>query len=237
MKRISLFASAILITGSMSFFSSCNNAPNSQDAEVTDSVAVVEETPMAQELMVDPSASAVTWVGTKPTGQHNGTFGISPDSKLMVENGMLTGGTIMIDMTDIKVLDIEKAEENAKLVGHLKSDDFFAVETHPMTTFTITSLEAIDASTIEMEEGEYTTENPTHKITGNLKMMDVEKAITFYANVSMPSENEVKASAKFNLDRTDFNVSYMAEGMDAVKDKFINNKVNVGFDITAKAGM
>jgi hypothetical protein len=29
----------------------------------------------------------------------------------------------------------------------------------------------------------------------------------------------------------------MAEGVDAVKDKFINNTVNVGFDITAKAAM
>ena len=237
MKRISLFASAILVASLLSFLSSCNNAPKSQDAEVADTLATVAETPAAQELMIDPSASAVTWIGAKPGGQHNGTLGLSSDSKLMVENGTLTGGTIMIDMTDIKVLDIEKEEENAKLVGHLKSNDFFAVDVHPTTTFTITNVEPIDASTIEMEEGEYTTDNPTHKITGNLKMMDVEKAISFYANVTMPSEGEVKASAKFNIDRTDFNVSYKAEGMDAVKDKFINNKVNVGFDITAKAGM
>ncbi len=237
MKRISLFASAILVASSLSFLSSCNNAPSSQDAEVTDSVAVVPETEASQELMVDPSASAVTWIGTKPTGQHNGTLGIAPESKLMVENGMLTGGTIIINMTDLKVLDIEAAEDNAKLVGHLQSADFFAVETYPTSTFTITSIEAVDASTIEVVEGGYSTENPTHKITGNLKMMDVEKAISFYANVAMPSEGEVEANAKFNIDRTEFNVSYMAEGAAAVKDKFINNTVNVGFDLTAKAGM
>ncbi|WP_338759871.1 YceI family protein [Bernardetia sp. ABR2-2B] len=238
MKRIFLFANAILVAGSLSFLSSCNNAPKSQEAEVADTVAVVpEETQSAMELMIDPSASAVTWIGSKPGGQHNGTIGIAPDSKLMVENGTLMGGTITINMTELTVLDIEAAEDNAKLVGHLQSDDFFAVETYPTSTFTITNVEAIDPSTVEMEEGAYTTENPTHKITGNLKMMDVEKAITFYANVETPSEGEVKASAKFNIDRTEFNVSHMAEGVDAVKDKFINNTVNVGFDITAKAAM
>ncbi|AFM04091.1 hypothetical protein Fleli_1681 [Bernardetia litoralis DSM 6794] len=239
MKRISLFASAILIAGSLSFLSSCNNAPKSQDAEVVDTVAVVpEETQATQELMIDPSASAVTWIGVKPTGQHNGTFGIAPESKLMVENGTLTGGTITINMSDIKVLDIEEADENnAKLVGHLKGEEFFATETYPTSVFTITNVEAVDASTIEVVEGEHSTENPTHKITGNLKMMDVEKSISFYANVTMPSEGEVKASAKFNIDRTEFNVSHMAEGVDVVKEKFINNTVNVGFDITAKAAM
>ncbi|PIY08356.1 MAG: YceI family protein [Flexibacter sp. CG_4_10_14_3_um_filter_32_15] len=238
MKRISLFASAILVAGSLSFLSSCNNAPKSQEAEVVDSVAVVpEETQATQELMIDTSASAVTWIGTKPAGQHNGTLGIASDSKLMVENGTLTGGTITINMTELTVLDIEATEDNAKLVGHLQSPDFFAVETYPTSTFTITNVEAVDASTIEVVEGEHSTENPTHKITGNLKMMDVEKSISFYANVTMPSEGEVKASAKFNIDRTEFNVSHMAEGTAKVKDKFINNTVNVGFDITAKAGM
>jgi len=239
MKRISLFASAILVASSLSFLSSCNNAPKSQEAEVADTVAVVpEETQSTKELMVDVSASAVTWIGAKPTGQHNGTIGISPDSKLMVENGMLTGGTIMITMSDIKVLDLQdKPDKNAELVNHLKSDEFFAVATYPTSTFTITNVEAVGASTIETKKGDYTTENPTHKITGNLKMMDVEKAITFYANVTMPAEGEVKASAKFNIDRTEFNVSYKAEGTDKIKDQFINNTVNIGFDITAKAAM
>ncbi len=239
MKRISLFASLILLVSSLSILSSCNNAPKSQEAKVADTVAVVpEETQTTKDFVIDTSASQVAWIGAAPSSQHNGTLGILPDSKLMVESGIITGGVITIDMTDIKVLDIkDNPEKNQKLVNHLKNKDFFAVETYPTSTFTITSVEAIDASTIEIEEGEHTTENPTHKITGNLKMMDVEKAITFYANVAIPSEGEVKASAKFNIDRTEFNVSHMAEGVDVVKDKFINNTVNIGFDISAKAAL
>lgn len=240
MKRISLFASAILVTASLSFLSSCNNSPKSQDAEVADTVATVDtkEVVAAQkELSVVQSESAVTWIGSKPTGQHNGTIGIAEGSVLMIDGGNLVGGMIILDMTDIKVLDIEAAEDNAKLVGHLKSEDFFAVETHPTATFTIASVVPVDATTLEIPEGEHSTQNPTHQITGNLKMMNTEKAISFYANVTMPSEGEVKASAKFNIDRTQWNVSYKAEGVAAVKDGFINNTVNVGFDITAKAAM
>ncbi|WP_291726020.1 YceI family protein [Bernardetia sp.] len=238
MKRISLFASAILVASSLSFFTSCNNAPKSQEAEVADTVATVDtkEVVVAQKnLTVLPDQSAVTWIGSKPGGQHNGTIGIAEGSNLMVDGGNLVGGVITLDMTDITVLDIENAEDNAKLVGHLKNQDFFAVETYPTSVFTIASVEPVDAATLDIPEGEHSTENPTHKITGNLKMMDTEKAITFYANVTMPSEGEVKASAKFNIDRTEFNVSHMAEGTAKVKDKFINNTVNVGFDITAKA--
>jgi len=234
MKRIYLFASAILIAGSLSFLTSCNGS-KSQDAVVADTVAVVPEEPKgAMDLAVDTTTSKVAWIGASPVKKHNGTFGIAPDSKLVVENGTLTGGTITINMNNIKVLDIEKAEDNAKLVGHLKSKDFFAADVYPTSVFTITSVEAIDSAVVA-KEGEYITENPTHKITGNLKMMDVEKSISFYANVTLPAEGEVKAKAKFNLDRTQFNVSFMAEGTGKIKDKLINNTVNIELDITAKA--
>ncbi len=237
MKRISLFASAILVAGSLSFLSSCDNTPKTQDAVVTDSVAVVPEEPKgAMDLVVDTTTSKVAWIGSTPVKNHNGTIGIAPDSKLVVENGTLTGGTITINMNNITVLDITDAKQNGDLVGHLKSKDFFGTDVYPTSVFTITSVEAVD-SAIVVKEGDYVTANPTHKITGNLKMMDVEKSISFYAVVAMPSEGEVTAKAKFNLDRTQFNVSFMAEGTGKVKDKLINNNVNIELDITAKAGM
>ena len=234
MKSISLLASAILVAGSLSFLTSCNGS-KSQDAVVADTVAVVPEEPKgAMELAIDTTTSKVAWIGSTPVKKHNGTFGVTPDSKLVVENGTLTGGTITINMNDIKVADITVAEDNAKLVGHLKSKDFFGVDVYPTSVFTITSVEAVDSAVVA-KEGEYITENPTHKITGNLKMMDVEKSISFYANVTMPAEGEVNAKAKFNLDRTQFNVSFMAEGTGKIKDKLINNNVNIELDITAKA--
>jgi polyisoprenoid-binding protein YceI len=41
-------------------------------------------------------------------------------------------------MDSIIVDDIKDASQNARLVGHLKSDDFFSVEAHPTSILTIT---------------------------------------------------------------------------------------------------
>ncbi len=81
---------------------------------------------------------------------------------------------------------------------------------------------------------EYAVENPTHAITGNLTMRDTTLSIVFPAKVSMTGD-QIMAQAKFNIDRTKWNVSYGDENdMEArAKDKFIYNTVNVGFDIKA----
>ncbi len=81
---------------------------------------------------------------------------------------------------------------------------------------------------------EYKIDNPTHAITGNLTMRDTTLSITFPANVSV-TDGTVSAEAKFNIDRTNWNVSYGDETdpVAQAKDKFIYNTVNVGFNITA----
>ena len=44
---------------------------------------------------------------------------------VMTSGSTVTGGTFAIDMKSIVCLDLTDAETNGKLVGHLKSDDFF----------------------------------------------------------------------------------------------------------------
>ncbi|MGB5979935.1 MAG: YceI family protein, partial [Cyclobacteriaceae bacterium] len=89
----------------------------------------------------------------------------------------------------------------------------------------------------EGEEEEYKISNPTHKITGNLTMRGNTKSITFPAKVDM-SGDQITARAKFNIDRTEWGVSYGDESkaVDKAKDQFIYNTVNVGFDIVADKG-
>lgn len=231
MKRISLMASAILL----STFFACTDAPKSQEATAETAVEVNQEAQAqgSKELAIDTENSEITWLGTKPTGQHNGTIAIK-EGMLLVENGELKGGTITIDMNTITVKDIEDAESNSKLTGHLKSADFFNVEKYPTATFTIASVEKVDPATIDIPEGEYSTQNPTHKVTGNLKMLETEKSITFYANIDTASADMIAANAKFNIDRTAWNIVYGKEGDPSLGDKFIHNKMNIGFSIKTK---
>lgn len=213
---------------------SCTQAPESDQAETGDEVEVDDsQTASAADLPVDLSASSITWVGTKPTGRHNGTFAMSEGS-IKVENGEVVGGTCTIDINSLKVVDLEDEESNAKLAGHLRSEDFFKVEEFPTATFEIASLEAYDASadsSATEEDSEFKIANPTHMVTGNLTLLGVTKSIKFPAKVSV-SEGEVSAEAKFNIDRKEWGMSYGAD--ESLGDKMINPTVHLGFNIVAK---
>ena len=57
-----------------------------------------------------------------------------------MDGALLTGGSFEVDMTSINVADLT-GEYKAKLEGHLKSDDFFGIETFPVSNLTLQSKE------------------------------------------------------------------------------------------------
>lgn len=222
----------------------CQQNPGGTDAEVGAAQEVEDVSASAVSYALDTTASELTWYGFKPTGRHNGTIAID-DGKLSVEGGEVVGGSFTVDMNEIDVLDLE-GEDQQKLTGHLKSPDFFAVEEYPTAKFEITEVAsysegAVEEDTTRMdvvvndeEVSEYTIDNPTHVITGNLTMRDTTLSLAFPANVNV-TDNQITAEAKFNIDRTKWNVSYGDENdpVAQAKDQFIYNTVNVGFNIAA----
>lgn len=74
-------------------------------------------------VKVDASKSKITWLAKKVTGQHTGMIKVKSGS-LKMNKGALSGGSFEIDMNSIECTDLQ-GEYAGKLVGHLKSDDFF----------------------------------------------------------------------------------------------------------------
>jgi polyisoprenoid-binding protein YceI len=225
--------------------SGCSQSPQSDEAEVSAAEEVEEVSASATDYTLNTEESDVLWNGFKPTGQHYGTIGIQGGS-IAVENGEVVGGSFTIDLNDIDVQDLE-GEDRQKLTGHLKSEDFFAVEQYPTAEFVITDVSAYNSGAMASGEdenmtvkvnneeiSEYKLENPTHSVTGNLTMRDTTLSITFPARISMEGD-QLTAESKFNIDRTNWKVSYNDEGdpVRVAKDKFIYNTVNIGFDIVA----
>lgn len=170
---------------------------------------------------VDLANSKVEWIGKKVTGQHNGTVDIS-SGQLSVENGDLDAGKFEIDFNTIKVLDIEDAESNAKLTGHLKSDDFFSVEKFPKGSFEITSVEKVSDD-----------KGNNYKVNGNLTIKGITKNISFPANVNV-APDKVTATADFNIDRTEWEVKYgSGKFFEGLGDNMIDDDFNIKFNITA----
>lgn len=220
----------------------CDSGTKGTEAETAEAQEVVEVAE-ASSYSIDPAASQVIWNGRKPTGEHHGTIGVEEGAIQLKENEVV-GGTINMDLTDINVQDLQ-GEDKQKLTGHLKSPDFFHVEQYPTAKFVITAVQPFEGSVAEDEKPQdtennkdfdrYVLENPTHKVTGNLTLRDTTLSITIPAVIQV-NDNQVTAKSRFVIDRSKWNVNFMDENdLEArAKDKFIYNKVNVGFDVVAK---
>ncbi len=213
-----------ILAGSMMFVA-CSDAPKADSAEVSDAKDVEQTSGITYSANL--SESKIEWIGTKPVGRHHGTF-VLKDGNLVVSGDDLTGGSFVIDISSITP-DDQDAEGNAKLQGHLKSEDFFHVEKFPEGTFVITSI----------SEGVQNTEDlvmkdATHTITGNLTLKGITKSITFPAKVYMTGD-KVTADANFNIDRTQWNIVYGND--ESLGDKFIRPEVNLQVHLVAGQNM
>ncbi|HSF90018.1 MAG TPA: YceI family protein [Saprospiraceae bacterium] len=147
--------------------------------------------PVKGDLKVNTAASKVEWIGRKVTGKHNGTINIK-EGVLQIKDGILTGGSFVIDMTSIKVLDMT-GEYATKLEGHLKSDDFFAADAYPTSKLVITQANA-------KGDGKY-------EVKGDLTIRDVTKQVTFMTQLT-PGGKKYKATTNITIDRSHYNVKY-----------------------------
>lgn len=232
MKKTSLY---VLFAMSVLLAASCTNAPKSDDA-TTSEAKEVSESEGSETLTIDTATSNVEWVGTKVSGYHTGTIDIS-EGTLDVAGGAITGGKFKLNMNSLVVLGPAGSDQamNAKLTGHLKSPDFFDATNFPEGTFEITSVKpfsgTVPAETDERQEdiSEYKVANPTHTISGNLTLKGVTKNIEFPAKITV-SENSAEALAKFNIDRSLWNIVYPGK-----PDDLIRNEVHLG--IALKANM
>jgi polyisoprenoid-binding protein YceI len=212
----------------------CNNqAPESDEAKVSESQAV-NETTGGEAYRVDPAASKVAWVGTKVSGYHVGEVAVK-SGELKVENGNVVAGNFVLDMTSINTTGPKDSQKewNDKLTGHLKSGDFFDVEKYPEAKFEITSVKPFSGEVKEDNDprqediSKYKVTNPTHTVSGNLTVKDQTKNIEFPARITA-SGNQVEAVAKFNIDRKQWGIVYAGKPDDLIRDE-----IHLGIELKA----
>jgi len=92
-----------------------------------------------QKFEIVGTQSNIDWVGRKVTGAHNGTIAIKK-GELILNDGKLVGGKIVVDTTSVKILDITDPATNGQFAGHLASDDFFSSEKYPEALLEIVSV-------------------------------------------------------------------------------------------------
>lgn len=160
---------------------------------------------------VKTKESTVAWKAYKVTGSHNGTVTLKSGT-LMFDNGELTGGEFAVDMTTLISTDLEGGSKY-KLEGHLKSDDFFGVESHPTSTLVFTNVKPSGKNSYE--------------VTGDLTIKGITKPVTF--DVSIYGS---KATATMKVDRTRYDVKYGSGSFfDNLGDKTIYDEFDLVVDL------
>jgi polyisoprenoid-binding protein YceI len=169
-----------------------------------------------EKLTVKTKSSTIKWTGGKVGGSHNGTIQLKEGS-LQLENGVLVGGNFTIDMSTITNEDLS-GEYKGKLEGHLKSDDFFGVDTYPTANFELTQ-------SIPQGPGKY-------KVTGNLTIKGITKEIKFPATVQ-EENGEYIATADITVDRSEYNVRYGSGSFfDDLGDKVIYDEFELAVKLS-----
>ena len=161
---------------------------------------------------VDASKSKVLWLAKKVGGQHSGDVTLK-EGALVFKGKKLVGGNFVVDMTTINTTDLQ-GEWKGKLDGHLKNDDFFAVDKHPTATLVFKSIGA--------------KANNTYAVTADLTIKGITAPITFDIVA-----NKGVANAKLMIDRTKYDIKYASKNFGALADKAIDDefelKVNLKY--------
>lgn len=142
---------------------------------------------------IDTEDSKVRWTGyhLAKSYSHYGWVDIKSGS-LNVENGDLISGVVTMDMTTLSNADLE-SKDNKKLVGHLKSKDFFAVKDFPEASLHIRKT---------------TRTGSNYKVEGDITIRGITEQIEFDAMKIAANDEMVSFKAAIKVDRTKHKVLY-----------------------------
>jgi polyisoprenoid-binding protein YceI len=175
--------------------------------------------------IVNTETSIIEWIGSKPSGKHNGVINLK-SGELAVKNDSIESGMFIIDMNSIVVTDLKISDGKEDLEGHLKGtgdkegeDHFFNVGKFPEGIFEISSI---------------TSANGKATVNGNLTLKGITKPVNFSAMVTYEGDTMMLTSDTFQINRTNWNVNYASKSIfDDLKDKFVNDEIELVVKLVA----
>lgn len=168
-----------------------------------------------QTFRIETAKSNIDWVGRKVTGAHNGTIALK-QGELTLSEGQISGGSFVIDMGSIRILDIADPATNAQFAGHLGSDDFFSITQFPEAFFEIRSVQG-------------------NRITGDLTIKGITHPVSIDTDMNIAGD-KLTASGTVLVDRTKYGIRFRSGNFfKDLGDTLIYNDFELNISITAKA--
>ncbi len=201
--------------------------PSGDKAETSEAGEAAEISGFTYNVIAD--SSMVMWIGSGVGKEHNGTVNVSKGA-VSIEDGKLTGGKFVLDITSIVVLDLE-GDRKGYLESHLKglgddnANDFFNTKSFPSSSFEITKATQL-----------LNDENANYIINGNLTIKDVTKQVSFKAQVNENDGMISVTTPQFTIDRTEWGIKYGSSTFfDDLKDIAIGNDIGFQINLVAKS--
>ena len=167
----------------------------------------------AQDYTVNTEKSKIHWIGKKVTGEHDGFIQLK-QGKFSVIDDQIKNGQFTIDMNSMTCTDIEDAQYNQKLIGHLKSADFFGVEQFPKAKLVLTKSSKFKNNQCVVQ-GDLTIKNKTDVV----KFLVKRDGQTFKATIE--------------VDRSKYDVRYGSSSFfDNLGDKVIYDVFELDVELT-----
>jgi len=177
-----------------------------------------------KEFKVQTSESKVLWTGKKLSGEHSGVISVK-NGEIILKGDKFVDAKINIDMSSIICTDITNADYNQKLIGHLKSDDFFSVVKFPESNFQATQFKVIFGA--KSGEANYT-------VKGMLSIKGISHEINFPAKLEIKND-QLLVDASLSVDRTKWDIKYGSGSFfDGLGDKMIHDKFDLKFQLVSK---
>ena len=166
---------------------------------------------------MDNDNSSIKWTGRElSTKSHYGSLQMK-DGSITINTDGTVNGIIKIDMTTIDCEDLQ-GRSKASLERHLRSDDFFSVESHPIATLTFKSEGGIGAGN-------------KLAFNGDLEIKGISHPISFESEVKSV-DPKVNALIDMTFDRSKYNVRFRSGTFfQNLGDKLIYDDIELSVDI------
>jgi polyisoprenoid-binding protein YceI len=227
-KGIFVLIGVVLLAGGWYVFTKEDRQMNKEVAPETtqDEMKATKSVPASGMYEAVVADSTVMWSGQKPLVAgyvHKGTIMLS-EGMIEVKDGT-AAGSFTIDMNSIKATSLGGGKEGQEsgLEKHLKSKDFFNVETYPTATMKIASVTPI--------------EGVAHRYTvvGELTLLGKTNAVTFPADIYTKEDGTLMANATVSIDRTVWGITYGSGSFfDNLANNAIDNNINLDLSLVAK---
>lgn len=166
-----------------------------------------------KKYIIDTKQSAIIWKGSTLLGGWEGSKFLGDGTstgdvdilkgELLIDNRHLVGGAVEVDMNTIENF-VDQRSFN-------QLPPFFDVKKFPVSTFAITKVEPVnDGNTKVPPDGSIRVKEGNIKVTGNLTMEGITKAVTFPAKLYFKDEMDgtVEMNGTLVIDRTEWGIDY-----------------------------